>query len=87
MLQLLQEGRFLDDSSNVLQGRFVTYNADLESFATAELELTRGSSGAFVGKVTEAFRLSELCSSNMHTQFRSSVRIRLPGLGALKISY
>lgn len=63
MLQLLKDGRFLDESSDMLRGRFVTYNEPLQSFATVELEFSRGSDGAFSGKVqpVSCFVSSLLC--------------------------
>lgn len=51
MLQLLRDGRYLDDRSKVLRGRFITYNEPLESFATVELQLIRSENGHFAGKV------------------------------------
>ena len=51
MLQLLTDGEFLDKHSEVLRGRFVTCNQPLDSFATIEMELTRGGNGIFQGQV------------------------------------
>lgn len=50
MLQLLRDGRFLDARSKVSRGHFVTYNEPLDTFATVEMALSRGSNGAFHGK-------------------------------------
>jgi hypothetical protein len=51
MLTMLKDASFLDDYSNVLRGRFITYNHPSEAFATVTLELVRGTDGAFHGQV------------------------------------
>ena len=55
LLQLLRDGEFLDERSEVLRGRFVTYNHPLDSFATVEMEFTKGSNGAYHAQVLNSF--------------------------------
>ena len=65
MLQLLTDGEFLDKRSEVLRGRFVTYNQPLDSFATVDMELTRGSNGAFRGQVLPFYSPSKVSVCSM----------------------
>jgi hypothetical protein len=51
MLQFLSDAAFLDDSSDVLRGLFITYNHPHETFCTVELLLVKGRNGAFKGQV------------------------------------
>lgn len=51
ILKMLREARFLDARSEVVQSRFLTYNDALETLATVELQLHRGSNGAFHSQV------------------------------------
>jgi hypothetical protein len=51
MLTLLKDAAFLDDRSDVLRGRLITYNHPSEAFASIELKLVQGSEGAFHGQV------------------------------------
>jgi hypothetical protein len=51
MHQVLRDAAFLDDRSDVLQARFITYNHPHETFCTVEMQFVQGRNGAFYGKV------------------------------------
>ena len=69
MLLMLQDGDFLDSFSDVVQGRFILYNHPLETFATVEMQLSRGPEGAYHGNVCSLLR-----SSFTSFQYQGNVR-------------
>jgi hypothetical protein len=48
---MLKDAQFLDELSEVLQARFITYNSVLETFCTVKLEWIQGFDRVFKGQV------------------------------------
>ena len=50
-MMVLKDATFLDSRTDVVRGRFITYNRPLETFATTRFEIKQGLHGRFHAEV------------------------------------